>query len=102
LDGAARAEDRAQVRADHRLVIHHDHPDHAEATDSAVGTNAGRVASTQNPPSGAGPACSVPCTSSIRCRRLARPSPEPVRASPGSARLAAPFPVPGGGALWML
>ena len=83
LDVAGGAEDRAQVRADHRLVVHHDHPDHAAHTaGSAVGTYAGSVASRQNPPSGVRPARRVPCTSSMRCRRLAMPSPEPVAARP--------------------
>jgi hypothetical protein len=38
LDGAAGGQDRPQMGADHRLVVHHHDPDHAHATDSAVGT----------------------------------------------------------------
>lgn len=95
VDVVRRAEDRPQVGATigssstttTRITGH--------TADPAVGTYAGSVASTQNPPSGAGPACNVPWTSSIRCRRLAMPRPEPVPDSAGSGR-------PAGGVLRMV
>jgi ABC transporter len=84
LDVGCGAEDRAQVRAHHRLVV--DDNDPGRATGSAVGTYDGMAASRQNPPSGVPLARSVPCTSSTRWRRPARPRPEPVRSLSGGQK----------------
>src|SRR5262249_61997905 len=71
----------SQVGADHRLVVDdHDFDRGTHAAGSAVGTYDGIVASRQNPPSGVPPARRVPCTSSMRWRRLAMPRAEPVAA----------------------
>ena len=69
LDVTSGAENRAQVRADHRLVVHDHDPDHAglaAPVSSAVGTYEGSTTSSRNPPSGVGPARSVPWISSMR------------------------------------
>jgi hypothetical protein len=82
LDPVGGAEDGAQVRAHHRLVVDHEHAyRHRSLPHRATGSSA----RTANPPSAHGPASSVPPMIDTRSRRPRSPLPEPVGASAASA-----------------
>ena len=73
---------RAEAGADQRLVVGEQDARHERARARASGS----VASTRQPPSAPGPACSVPPSASARSRMPRTPAPAPAPCVPGRPR----------------
>src|SRR5699024_3218706 len=86
LDVLGRVEDRAQVRAHHRLVVDDQDWNHgAEPASFSTAPVFGSIAPSANPPTSSGHQVSVPPSSSTRRRSPSSPVPEPLSTGSGSA-----------------